>query len=507
MIRGGKELTPGSAEPGRSPSLITLVLCLTGTSVALLQTMVVPILPDFPTIFGVRADDASWLITITLLTAAVGTPLISRLADMVGKKRMLQVSLAFMVTGSALPAVSSSFAAAVVGRGLQGFAIALIPVGISLLRDHLPARKVAGATALMSATLGIGSALALPLAGVIDTAVGWQGIFWVPAAFGTVMLVAVRVVVPESPVRTGGRFDWFGAILLSGALTALLMAITKGGAWGWSSAETLATFAAAAALLGVWIPFERRVANPLVDLRTSTRRPVLLTNAASALVGFSMYANMLLTTQQLQLPDSLAHGFGLSVMAAGFAMIPGGMAMALFSPFSAYITNRRGPRTTLFVGAAVMAAAYLARTQLDHSVAFIVLGAMFVSIGTAITYSSMPMLIMESVPRTETASANGLNSLLRSIGTSTASAVVAALLTAMTVGVADLASGTAAAGGGVPSALAHLPAPAAFDAAYYAAAGAAALACAVALTIPKPARGTRARAGRTPRHDRISPEA
>ncbi|QDQ99064.1 MFS transporter [Tomitella fengzijianii] len=466
--------------------------------------MVVPILPEFPTIFGVRADDASWLITITLLTAAVGTPLISRLADMVGKKRMLQVSLAFMVTGSALPAVSASFAAAVVGRGLQGFAIALIPVGISLLRDHLPARKVAGATALMSATLGIGSALALPLAGMIDAAIGWQGIFWVPAAFGAIMLVAVRIVVPESPVRTGGRFDWFGALLLSGALTALLMAITKGGAWGWSSPGTLATFALAAALLVVWIPFERRVTNPLVDLRTSTRRPVLLTNAASALVGFSMYANMLLTTQQLQLPDSLAHGFGLSVMAAGFAMIPGGMAMALFSPFSAYITNRRGPRTTLFVGAAVMAVAYLARTQLDHSVAFIVLGAMFVSIGTAITYSSMPMLIMESVPRTETASANGLNSLLRSIGTSTASAVVAALLTAMTVTAADLAAGQA---GGVPGSLAHLPAPGAFDTAYYAAAGAAALACAVALLIPKPARGGRGAQGRTPHHDRISPEA
>lgn len=470
----------GAPRTARAP-LITAILCLTGTCVSLLQTMVVPVLPEFPRIFGVRADDASWLITITLLTAAVGTPLISRLADMVGKKRMLLVSLTLMVAGSALPALAGSFASAVVGRGLQGFAIALIPVGISLMRDHLPPGKVAGATALMSATLGIGSALALPLAGVIDTAVGWQGVFWVPAAFGAVMLAAVTALVPESPIRTGGRFDWAGALLLSAALTCLLMALTKGGAWGWSSPATLGLFAGAAAALGLWLPVERRVRSPLVDLRTAARRPVLLTNVASALVGFAMYANMLLTTQQLQLPSELTHGFGLSVMAAGFAMIPGGLAMALFSPLSAAITNRRGPRTTLLAGALVMAAAYAARTQLDGSVAFIVLGALFVSIGTAITYASMPMLIMDSVPRTETAAANGLNSLLRSIGTSTSSAVVAALLTTLTVTAADVA------GGGAPGpALTALPGPGAFRAAYLSAAVAAGAAALIALLIPRP---------------------
>jgi len=464
---------PGPARSAPRPTwLITTVLCLTGTSVALLQTMVVPLIPEFPTIFSVHPEDASWLVTITLLTAAVGTPLISRLADMFGKRRMMVVSLLAMIIGSLVPALSPTFVAAVIGRGLQGFSIALVPVGISILRDELPKARVAAATSLMSATLGIGSALALPLAGLIDTHLGWQGIFWLPAAVGGVMLVAVLAVVPESEVRTAGRFDLVGAVLLSAGLSALLLGITKGGSWGWTSQTTLLVFLAAVVVFALWTPYELRVGKPLVDLRTSMRRPVLLTNIASILVGFAMYANMLLTTQQLQMPAITGYGFGMTVFAAGLAMVPAGMAMALFSPASAIITNRMGAKTTLITGSLLMASAYVARVHLTGSVPVIILGATLVSIGTAIAYAAMPMLIMRSVPITETASANGLNSLLRSIGTSTSSAVVAALLSAMVLGGAD---GRTAA----------LPSLGAFQAAYWIAAVASLVAVAVAVAIPR----------------------
>jgi MFS family permease len=420
--------------PRRPSSLaITVVLALSGTLVALMQTLVVPLLPDFPGFLGVTSDDASWLVTSTLLASAIATPIVSRSADMYGKRKMMVVCMAIMVAGSVLAAVGGSFLWLIIGRTLQGFATALIPVGISIMRDELPKEKMGSAVALMSATLGIGSAMGLPLAGVLYQSLGWASIFWVSAAAGMLLLVAVVLVVPESKVRTRGRFDYAGALVLSAALAALLLAISKGGAWGWDSEPVLLLFLTAAVLLAVWVPFELKVRQPMVDLRTSVRRPVLMTNVASLLIGFAMFANMLLTTQQLQLPASTGYGFELSVIAAGLCMVPSGLAMVVVAPISGRIIRAFGGKTALMAGAIIMIVGYVGRVFFYDSIAWVIIGSTVVSVGTAVAYAAMPTLIMGAVPITETASANGLNSLVRSIGTSTSSAAVAAVLTSVTV--------------------------------------------------------------------------
>lgn len=416
-----------------SPSAITAVLALSGTVVALMQTLVVPLLPDFPGILAVTADDASWLVTATLLASAVATPIVSRSADMYGKQKMMIVCLAIMVAGSVMAALGGSFMWLIIGRTLQGFASALIPVGISIMRDELPKEKMGSAVALMSATLGIGSALGLPLAGLLYESLGWASIFWVSAAAGALLLLAVVLVVPESKVRTPGRFDYAGALVLSAALAALLLAISKGSSWGWGSEPVLLLFLTAAILLAAWVPYELKVSQPMVDLRTSGRRPVLMTNLASLLIGFAMFANMLLTTQQLQLPTATGYGFGLNVITAGLCMVPSGLAMVAFAPVSGRIIRVFGGKTALIAGAAVMIVGYVGRVFFYDSIAWVIIGSTVVSVGTAIAYAAMPTLIMGVVPITETASANGLNSLVRSIGTSTSSAAVAAVLTSVTL--------------------------------------------------------------------------
>ena len=409
------------------------ILSSCGTVVSLQQTMVIPLLPDFPEIFGRSVDDTSWLVTITLLTAAVATPTVSKLADMFGKRLMMLLCMAAMTAGSVLAAAVPDFVAVIVGRGLQGFAVALLPIGISVMRDELPKEKVASAVALMSATLGIGAALGLPLSGFISVHWGWQGIFWVSAAVGILLITGVLLLVPESAVRSRGRFDYVGAFALSVALAALLLGISKGGAWGWASQQVVGLFVLATAIFACWVPYELKIGYPLVDLRTSGRRPVLLTNIASVLAGFAMFANMLLTTQQLQLPLATGYGLGLTVSAAGLAMIPTGLAMVALAPVSGRLINRFGGRITLIAGATFMGAAYIGRVYSPHTLAAVVIGSTLVGIGTAVAYASMPTIIMASVPITETASANGLNTLLRSIGTSTSSAVVAVILGSVTM--------------------------------------------------------------------------
>jgi MFS family permease len=413
----------------RAPAWATiLVLSLCGMVSALQFTLVIPLLPEFPGLLDVSVSDASWLVTITLLTAAVSTPIIARMADMYGKRRMLLVALGAMILGSVICALEVSFLTMIIGRALQGFGASLIAVGISLLRDQLPPERIGTAVALMSATMGIGSALGLPLAGVLADWLGWHSIFWFGAVVSAVLVVALLAVVEESPVRTPGRFDSAGALLLSAALVCLLLPISKGSVWGWGQPLVVGLFASSALLLAVWAPLELRVNQPMVDLRTSARRPVLMTNIASIFAGTAMFVNMLVTVQVLQQPSTSQAGFGLSVTAAGLAMVPSGLAMVAISPLSGWLLGRWGGRAVLLCGAALMSLTYLGRVFYADSVAAVVIGSTLVGIGTALAFAAMPTLIMSSVPITETASANGLNSLVRSIGTSLASTMVAAIL-------------------------------------------------------------------------------
>lgn len=469
-------VTTISSRPGRSRPTWSVIgiLSLCGTVVALQQTMVIPLLPDFPGILGVSADDAAWLVTATLLTSAVATPIMSRLADMFGKRLMMMACMVAMTVGCIVAASFGTYLTVILGRSLQGFAAALIPIGISIMRDELPKEKVGSAVALMSATLGIGAALGLPLSGLIFENLGWQAIFWISAGIGALLIVGVLALVSESTVRTRGRFDYLGALLLSVALTALLLGISKGGSWGWGSQQVVGLFLITVAVFAVWVPYELRVGAPLIDLRTSARRPVLLTNIASILAGFAMFANLLLTTQQLQLPESTGYGFGLPVITAGLAMVPSGLAMVVFAPVSGRLINRYGGRITLLTGAAVMGLAYIGRVYYSSTVSAVIIGSTVVSIGTAIAYAAMPTLIMASVPITETASANGLNALLRAVGTSSSSAAVAAVLGSVTMQVGAV----------------QLPSLTAFQDVYWMAGLSALGCCAVAWYIPAARRAT-----------------
>lgn len=411
----------------------TTVLALCGMVVALQQTLVVPLLPDFPVILGVSAEDSSWLVTATLLSAAIFTPVISRMADMYGKRKMLILALAVMTAGSLVAAIGGSFGALIAGRAMQGFASSLIPVGISVLRDELPKEKVASAVALMSATLGIGAALGMPLSGLLYNAYGWESLFWVSAALGLVFLVGVLLLVKESKITTPGRFDIAGALVLSVLLTAALLAISKGASWGWTSPLTLGLFALALALLAGWIPLQLRVNQPMVDLRTAVKRPVLLTNVASFFLCVAMFVNMLVTTQQLQVPKQTGYGFGLTVLVAGLAMVPSGLVMVALSPVAGAMLNRWGGKPTMVFGGAIMALTYIARVFLDDAVWQVIAGATLVNVGVAFSYAAMPTLIMSAVPITETASANGVNALIRSLGTTVASALTGLILATMVV--------------------------------------------------------------------------
>jgi EmrB/QacA subfamily drug resistance transporter len=423
---------PLSPAPSRT-GLFVAVLAFSGIVVSLMQTLVIPLIPEFPALLHAPASDTTWAITATLLAGAIATPTVGRLGDMFGKRRMLLLSMASMVVGSVVAALSDSLAPMVAGRVLQGLAAGVIPLGISIMRDELPAGKLGSAIALMSASLGVGGALGLPAAAFLAEHADWHMLFWTSAAVGAVALVLVLAIVPESEVTSPGRFDVVGAVGLSAGLFSLLLAISKGGDWGWGSAGTTGLFAVAVVVLLVWGWWELRNREPLVDLRTTARRQVLLTNLASAVFGFAMFAMSLVLPQLLQLPRATGYGLGQSMLAMGLVMAPAGFVMMLVAPFSARISRTRGPKVTLMVGAVVVAAGYLLGMTLMAQLWQVALASAVIGAGIGLAYGAMPGLIMAAVPVSETAAANSLNTLARSIGTSVSSAVAGVVLAQLTV--------------------------------------------------------------------------
>ncbi|WP_350001535.1 MFS transporter [Pseudarthrobacter sp. WHRI 8279] len=411
---------------------LVAVLAFAGIVASLTQTLVVPLLVELPKIFDTAPSNTSWVITVTLLASAVITPVAGRLGDMYGKRPVILASFVPLILGSALCAVADSVVPMIIGRGLQGLAAGMVPLGISLLKDLLPPAELRGAIALVSSSLGIGGALGLPIAAAVVQFTDWRILFWATAAVSLLCLLLIWRVVPSAIApKRAGRFDLPGALGLSAALICLLLAVSKGGDWGWGSPLVVGLLGAAVFLFGLWGWWELRTRDALVDLRVTIRRAVLLTNVASILLGFAMYARSLILPQILQLPTETGYGLGQSMLQMGFWMAPAGLAMMLVSPLGAKLSASRGPKTTLIAGAVITAASYAVSAFMMNTVWGLLAANVIAGIGLGFAYGAMPALIMGGVPNTETGSANSFNALMRAIGTSFSGAVVGVVLAQM----------------------------------------------------------------------------
>jgi EmrB/QacA subfamily drug resistance transporter len=432
----------GAAHAPRQHYGITLgLLTIAGISFAVMQTLVVPALPFFQREFDTTASWATWIATGFLLSSSVLTPILGKLGDAYGKKRMLVISLGIFGLASLGAAAAWSLPSLIFFRVVQGVGAAVFPLSFGIIRDEFPPEKIGLGIGTVSSVFGAGGGIGLVLSGVIIEHLSWHWLFLIGAVPVLASTVLLALFVPESPVKFPTKPDYVGGLTLSLALGSLLIAISEGSNWGWTSAGVLTLLGFAALMFWSWVTVERSVPEPMVDLRTFARREMAATNTTTFVMGFSMFSTFILLPNFVQVPlglppeiaSRLSYGFGASPIEVGLFFVPSSIAMMVTGPLAGALGTRYGNVLTLRVGIGFLVLALVLLATLHHEPWTIYAWMVFMGIGLAFAFASLGSLVIEYSRPGETGVVSGMNTIMRTIGAALGSQVAAAVISAHTL--------------------------------------------------------------------------
>jgi MFS family permease len=415
-------------------------LGLSVASVSTLQSLIVPVLPAIQADLRTTTAGATWAMTAWLISAAVATPLLGRVGDLVGRRQVFLLSVVAVAVGSVIAAAAPTLGVLLIARVVQGFGAAMFPLAFGLLREAFPARRVPSAIGGMSAILAIGSGIGTVLAGPLDGILGWRGLFLVPLALTVAGGLLTMLFVPESAERAAGGINAPAAVLLSGWLVALLLPLSQGALWGWGSPLVVGLFVLAAVLIAGWVVVEVRSRTPLVDMRMMRSAAIWPMNAAAVLMGAAMFSTFAFFPRFVQTPSSTGWGLGATVAGSGLLMLPMLVTMGAAGFLSGPLGRVIRFRTQVTISSAVLAASTVA-IALFHSAQWqLLVEAGVFGFGLGIAYAAITSVVVQAVEPTQTGIASGMNTNLRTIGSSIG-------VTIMTV----IVTGSATTPGGLPT--------------------------------------------------------
>jgi MFS family permease len=435
----------------RSPRSLVAVLVFVGAVVAVISSLGAPLVPAIASSTGASLPDAQWSLTVTLLVGAVATPVVGRLGDGPHRRRVILAVLGVVTLGGVLAALPLGLGWLVAGRALQGFGLGLTPLAIATAREALTGDRSRSTIAALSVTVVTGMGLGYPLAGLVAELGGVHAAFWAGAAVSAAALVASAVVLPPPAAAPRRRLDVVGALLLGAGVGGLLLALGEAETWGWTSPLLWGLAAAAVVALVVWVRWESRTPEPLVDLRLARGRVALTAHSAALLVGLSNYLLVAAVPVLAQAPPADGAGFGTSIVVAGLVLLPFSAASVVGGRLARLLADRAGHARVLPLAALVQGVAFVlfAFLRTDLWQLFAVMAVAGLGVGAA--FAAFPALVVSAVPPSETGSAMSLNQVLRYVGFAVGSALTATVLASATAPGGSPATGgyTTIAGTGV----------------------------------------------------------
>ncbi|MFA1547521.1 MFS transporter [Actinomadura chokoriensis] len=415
VARGGRGLVP-------------LLAFLGVMAYSLSMAVVTPALPQLQEGLDTTPAGAAWALTAMTLSAAVATPVVGRLGDLYGPRRVLLTVLVVATAGMIVAALAPTLPVMLVGRVLGGIGGGVFPLAYTIVRDVIPPARTASAVGLMSSMLGLGGAVSWCLAGPVIDLLGWRWLLWVPVIGLVPGVVLAWWIVPRSAPRAAAGVDWWGAVLFAGWLVAALTALTEGMEWGWTSPGVLGLLAFSAVTAAAWLWVEGRVREPLVDLRMMRARGVWTANAASLLSGYALMAGGLLFPLLVQLPEGTGYGFGGTATQAALLQLPASVGMTAAGMTAGLLDRRIGSRMVLFGGALMTGLGY-AFVAFQHAAMWqLYVGGLARGIGLGFAYAAVANLVVAAVPAGETGVATGINTLIRTVGASLGTQISAVVI-------------------------------------------------------------------------------
>jgi MFS family permease len=406
----------------------TVVLALGALDFGLEQSIIVPALPSFVVSYHTSIIGVAWLVTGFLVAAAVAVPLAGRLGDLVGKKRMLLVSLGAFAAGSLVCALTHSIALAIAGRTVQGLGASVAPLTLGLARDIVPAEDLPRMIGAVIGSANVGGGIGFLASGILVDAFSATAIFWFLFIAGVVLFAGVAAFVPESPVRAEASIDPIGAVLLGSGLAALLLAISKGQAWRWGSASIVGLFLGAAVALLAFGLIEGRRRAPLIDLGLVLRQPFRSTSLCAFAFGFTFFLALLVIPQIAASPSASGYGLGLTVTKIGLMLVPTSAAGLLASWLGGRVVDRVGPRVLVASGSVIGAAAYLFMAYGDRSTASLVVASAVLGVAWGLILTGIYPVVLRSAGADRSGVAAAVTLLFRNIGLSVGVTVAAVVI-------------------------------------------------------------------------------
>lgn len=378
---------------------------------------------------------AAWLVTIYLLVGAGAAAIIARLGDIYGRRRMLLIVLVILGAASLLSALASSFLLIVAGRAVQGLSAAVLPLCFALARENFrPQRLPIAVGVIMSGASG-GIAIGLVLGGYIVDRFGWQAVFYASFVFAALAWVMVRFLVPRSPENRGSiaSLDIGSALLFVPGVVALLLALSNGKDWGWTSPLVLSLLAGGCGLLALWIRRSLTISEPLIDVRLFRDPRVAIANLSYALIAAGGLQVTMFFAILLQSPRWTGVGLGVSAAVAGLVKLPSNVLAFGAGPLSGFLMTRLSGRLVMGGGGLLASLGWLLAMFFHGSIWQVGASICIISVGTTILFAAGSNIVVAAVPPERTGEAGGVLAVIRALVTAAGAQLVAVLLASSTV--------------------------------------------------------------------------
>lgn len=414
------------------------------------ETMVLPGIPTIQRDFTTTASLVSWITSAFLIVGSAVAPLLGKLGDSYGKKRMFLVALVFYTIGVGLAGFSPSIYFLIGARAIQGIGFAIVPLALAIIAETFPKGRIAQAQGVVSATFAIGAAAGLVIGAYIIQDFGWQWAFHSALVLSVVLFVVVAKVLPTGNPGTGRKVSYATVGLLMLGVSLILLYLTEGPYEGWYSALELGALAAGIALTVGFFFAESKVANPLIQLSLLRIRNVLVANGVGIVSGISMFSIFFGITYYTQLPKEFG-GLGLDVISSGLTIAPATVVMLIAGPLIGRMVARSGPKPALILGSFIAIAGLLLFVFNRSTPTDVMIDTGIALVGTVSIIIPIVNMVSISLPDETVATGLGLNTMLRNIGGAVGPVVATTIISTYTL---NLPPGAAPPGVSLPSATA-----------------------------------------------------